>query len=91
MQREKPNKHVTVTYAVNDRKEYVYVITYDLLREPQKDEQIIIRNRTDSGWTCGEIKDEFAENHIHDHRNDQGFLRSTEAQHLHIQLYPGEK
>ena len=56
MQKEKPNKHVTVTYAVNDRKEYVYVITYDLLREPQKDEQIIIRNRTDSGWTCGEIK-----------------------------------
>ena len=56
MQKEKPNKHVTVTYAVNDRKEYVYVVTYDLLREPQKDEQIIIRNRTDSGWTSGEIK-----------------------------------
>lgn len=56
MQKEKPNKHVTVTYAVNNRKEYVYVVMYDLLRAPQKDEQIIIRNRTDSGWTSGEIK-----------------------------------
>ena len=56
MQKEKPNKHVTVTYTVNNRKEYVYVVMYDLLRAPQKDEQIIIRNRTDSGWTSGEIK-----------------------------------
>ncbi|MFR5079868.1 MAG: hypothetical protein ACLTDX_18400 [[Clostridium] innocuum] len=56
MQKEKPNKHVTVTYAVNDRKEYVYVVTYDLLREPQRDEQIIIRNRTDSAGPVGKSR-----------------------------------
>lgn len=56
MQKEKPNKHVTVTYAVNDRKEYVYIVQYDLLREPQKDEQIVIRNISDTGWASGEMK-----------------------------------
>ena len=91
MQKEKPNKHVTVTYAVNDRKEYVYVITYDLLREPQKDEQIIIRNRTDSGWTCGEIKADSRKIISMTTGRSRILAQHTKAQHSHIQLYPGEK
>ena len=56
----------------------------------QRDEQIIIRNCRTAADQWGN-QGGFAENHIHDHRNDQGFLRSTEAQYSHIQLYPGEK
>ena len=56
MQKEKPNKHVTVTYAVNNRKEYVYLVEYDLLRKPIKDEMIVVRSSDSSGWSSSEHK-----------------------------------
>lgn len=56
LQKEKPNKHVTVTYAVNNRKEYVYIVEYDLLRKPFKDEMIVVRSSDSSGWSSSEHK-----------------------------------
>lgn len=54
IQEEHPNQHVTITYAINDRGEYVYAVVYDLLRNPKENEHFVISMMESSGFIVTE-------------------------------------